>query len=106
MKNIKLIITLLIFTLSFSSCNNKTNTDTTGVYQCPMKCEGEKTFDTPGNCTVCKMDLKSIPRTSSKEVLSNGISEESIFNLTTKWNTEEGMTIQLKELKGKAAWLK
>lgn len=101
MKNIKLIITLLIFTLSFSSCNNKTNTDTTGVYQCPMKCEGEKTFDTPGNCTVCKMDLKSIPRTSSKEVLSNGISEESIFNLTTKWNTEEGMTIQLKELKGK-----
>ena len=69
MKNIKLIITLLIFTLSFSSCNNKTNTDTTGVYQCPMKCEGEKTFDTPGNCTVCKMDLKETKWDVKKEEL-------------------------------------
>lgn len=39
--------------------------DTTGdtqpvvtVYQCPMKCEGEKTYDKPGKCPVCKMDLK------------------------------------------------
>lgn len=28
-------------------------------------------------------------------------SDESIFNLTSTWNTEEGRTIQLKELKGK-----
>lgn len=39
--------------------------DTTGdsqpvatVYQCPMKCEGEKTYDKPGTCPMCKMDLK------------------------------------------------
>ncbi len=29
------------------------------------------------------------------------ISETSIFNLTTKWSTEESKTIELKELKGK-----
>jgi predicted small lipoprotein YifL len=28
------------------------------VYQCPMKCEGEKTYDKPGKCPKCSMDLK------------------------------------------------
>lgn len=27
------------------------------LYQCPMKCEGEKTYTTPGNCPVCNMKL-------------------------------------------------
>ena len=26
-------------------------------YHCPMKCEGEKTYDGPGNCPVCNMHL-------------------------------------------------
>jgi len=26
-------------------------------YFCPMKCEGEKVYDQPGNCPVCKMHL-------------------------------------------------
>lgn len=26
-------------------------------YYCPMKCEGEKIYDEPGNCAVCNMDL-------------------------------------------------
>lgn len=26
-------------------------------YQCPMKCEGEKVYDQPGKCPVCKMNL-------------------------------------------------
>lgn len=30
------------------------------VYQCPMKCEGDKTYDQPGTCPVCSMDLKQI----------------------------------------------
>ena len=29
-------------------------------YQCPMKCEGDKTYDEPGKCPVCKMDLKKV----------------------------------------------
>ena len=26
-------------------------------YYCPMKCEGEKTYNEPGNCPVCNMHL-------------------------------------------------
>ncbi|MCV9385134.1 heavy metal translocating P-type ATPase [Reichenbachiella ulvae] len=28
-----------------------------GKYYCPMHCEGEKTYDQPGDCPVCGMDL-------------------------------------------------
>ena len=28
-----------------------------GVYYCPMRCEGDKTYDHPGHCPVCGMDL-------------------------------------------------
>ena len=28
-----------------------------GVWYCPMHCEGEKTYDKPGDCPVCGMDL-------------------------------------------------
>ncbi len=28
------------------------------VYYCPMRCEGDKTYDKPGNCPVCGMHLK------------------------------------------------
>tara|TARA_R110002049_G_scaffold6484_2_gene40707 strand:+ start:12546 stop:13367 length:822 start_codon:yes stop_codon:yes gene_type:complete len=29
----------------------------TGAYHCPMFCEGKKTYNTPGKCPVCSMDL-------------------------------------------------
>ena len=29
----------------------------TGVYYCPMRCEGNTTYDHPGHCPVCGMDL-------------------------------------------------
>jgi len=29
----------------------------TMIYQCPMKCEGSKTYDHEGNCPVCNMKL-------------------------------------------------
>ncbi len=29
-------------------------------YYCPMKCEGDKTYDKPGNCPVCNMHLVSV----------------------------------------------
>lgn len=32
-------------------------TETVAVYQCPMKCEGDKTYAEAGQCPVCKMDL-------------------------------------------------
>lgn len=33
-------------------------------YQCPMKCEGDKVYNTPGNCPVCNMRL--IPKNESR----------------------------------------
>ena len=30
------------------------------MYQCPMKCEGDKMYDKEGQCPVCKMDLKKV----------------------------------------------
>lgn len=29
----------------------------TGIFYCPMQCEGDKTYDKPGDCPVCGMDL-------------------------------------------------
>ena len=48
MKYIKIKLVLLIFTLSFSACKDeKSNIKESDLafYQCPMKCEGEKTFN-------------------------------------------------------------
>ncbi|HSP13024.1 MAG TPA: heavy metal translocating P-type ATPase, partial [Salegentibacter sp.] len=36
----------------------------TGVYYCPMHCEGDKTYDQPGDCPVCGMDLVEEARLS------------------------------------------
>ncbi len=30
-----------------------------GKYYCPMRCEGDKTYDKPGNCPICGMHLVS-----------------------------------------------
>ena len=34
-------------------------------YHCPMKCEGGKTYDEPGNCPVCNMKLSLVSDTNS-----------------------------------------
>jgi len=31
-------------------------------YYCPMHCEGEKTYDRPGSCPVCGMNLEKVPQ--------------------------------------------
>lgn len=36
-----------------------------GVYYCPMHCEVEKTYDKPGDCPVCGMDLVEQPSLNS-----------------------------------------
>lgn len=93
----------MVFTLT--ACNrNKSdkNLDELAMYQCPMQCEGDKTYPDAGSCPVCKMDLQAIENQNSKEEQEEeGISETSIFNLTSKWHTEEGEDIQLENLKGK-----
>ncbi len=36
-------------------------------YQCPMKCEVDKVYDSPGNCPVCNMKLEPVDHKSSHE---------------------------------------
>lgn len=31
-----------------------------GKYYCPMHCEGDKVYDEPGRCPVCKMYLVEV----------------------------------------------
>ncbi len=42
----------------------KPNGKGTGVFYCPMHCEGDKTYDKPGDCPVCGMHL--VEEVSSK----------------------------------------
>lgn len=100
MKNITHVLILLI--ISLSSCNKeKSMKEAIMEYQCPMLCEGAKTYQAPGSCPVCKMDLRQISNSHPHEMVSEKISETSIFNLTSKWKTEENKTIVLSDLKGK-----
>src|SRR5262249_3872519 len=39
-------------------------------YYCPMKCEGEKTYEAPGKCPVCHMALKAAAGTDYTLTLS------------------------------------
>ncbi|MBO0321474.1 copper-translocating P-type ATPase [Muricauda sp. CAU 1633] len=47
----------------------KTVSNGNGTFYCPMRCEGDKTYDEPGDCPVCGMDLveEQNTATSSKQ---------------------------------------
>ena len=90
--------------LALVSCKNDTKNKASyelTTYYCPMKCETDKTYKESGSCPVCKMDLIAHTQETSIRLEEGEVSDESIFNLTSKWNTEEGETIQLEDLKGK-----
>lgn len=47
----------VVLTLFASACGSSKEKT---AYQCPMKCEGEKTYDSAGKCPVCTMDMKEV----------------------------------------------
>ena len=55
-KSIALCALFFVGTTLLSCKDNKQYT----TYQCPMKCEGEKTYPKEGKCPVCNMDLDGI----------------------------------------------
>jgi PBP1b-binding outer membrane lipoprotein LpoB len=65
MKKTVLILTIVIGLSGFviSGCSHapaeskSKQTEQKVLYQCPMDCEHGKTYDTPGKCPVCEMDL-------------------------------------------------
>ena len=67
---------MTLASVSFTACTNSpkpaekaevTKQVTVVEYQCPMKCEGDKTYTEMGKCPVCGMDLKSIKIESKEE---------------------------------------
>lgn len=98
MRYLKLVLSVFIITITIISCNSK-SPKKLETYQCPMQCEGDKIYSEITSCPICKMDMKLIKNTSIKN--NDNISQASIFNLTSKWHTEEGNEIQLKNLRGK-----
>lgn len=93
MKNTFKITLLLILIGSLTNCNFiKKDKSTTAIYECPMHCEDEKTYDEPGTCPVCKMDLTLV---SEKEKIDGEISDLSIYNLPSKWTTQNNEEIEL-----------
>lgn len=69
----KSVITAAVWATAFffASCGNSSNEKSnsnaseqveTAMYQCPMKCEGDKMYAEKGTCPVCKMDLELISK--------------------------------------------
>lgn len=69
MKRIKmaLLAILTIFSVTSINAQTKKHSDAkhqhTTVYQCPMKCEADKTYDKAGKCPKCNMNLKEVTKT-------------------------------------------
>ncbi len=40
-----------------------------GKYYCPMHCEGDKTYDKPGNCPVCGMNLEKLVELNTNPIM-------------------------------------
>ncbi|MDP6922067.1 MAG: SCO family protein [Lutibacter sp.] len=99
MKTMKYIIHFALILATLVAC--QTEKKQAQVYQCPMACEGTKTFDSAGSCGVCKMDLEVLSDAHANTVAAEDLSDTSIFNLTSTWHTEEGTAIALNDLKGK-----
>ena len=56
------ILLSLLALVGLTSCQKKTTVSVSesGTYACPMKCEGEKTYNKPGQCPKCNMDLQKV----------------------------------------------
>lgn len=65
------LLLVTLFTVSIGHAQVKSTVADTVVqkqelaYQCPMKCEGEKTYDKPGDCPKCGMHLSKIDNTKT-----------------------------------------
>ncbi len=97
MKKITPILLLFAAIAFISSCQSNKKETSKVIYQCPMKCEGDVTYDKPGTCPICKMDLQPL---ETKEKDTREISDLSIYNLPSVWTNQDNQEIELKELKG------
>lgn len=67
MKKIILMSAILLGTMSAFAQHEyaqtkKEDTSKKEEYQCPMKCEGNKTYAKKGKCPACQMELKQVKK--------------------------------------------
>jgi Cu2+-exporting ATPase len=58
----------------------KSDRSGSGIFYCPMHCEGDKTYDKPGDCPVCGMDLVEQPTSKKKSRYTCPMHPEIIRN--------------------------
>ena len=56
------------------------------VYQCPMKCEGDKTYNAPGNCPVCNMKLVAVDSGKDTHGHSHCHSHGCLLKIYQSWH--------------------
>lgn len=98
-KAVLLFTVIISLSLSLQSCSESDNS-ITEVYQCPMDCESGKTYAENSGCPICKMDLQIQDENTKVLADDTEIESASIFNLSSKWKTQNDETIELKDLKG------
>jgi Cu2+-exporting ATPase len=61
-------------------------------YQCPMKCEGDKTYTEEGRCPTCNMHLQQVEEGNQKEEggCEHCASHENVHDSTDEHEIEEG----------------
>jgi len=68
MKQLKMALMAMLTIFCITTVNaqtkkhNSANHQHTMAYQCPMKCEGDKTYDKAGKCPKCNMNLKEVAK--------------------------------------------
>ncbi len=55
-----LMIFLFILSCQPKKENHSQHTESSEAWQCPMKCEGDKTYSQAGTCPVCNMSLEKV----------------------------------------------
>jgi heavy metal translocating P-type ATPase len=58
------------------------------MYYCPMKCEGDKTYDKPGDCPVCNMHLVTVGEQPAKNHGHHHNHDHTQHQVTKKINSQ------------------
>lgn len=98
MKQVLYSCLFLLAFFAFACQSKETHGD---HYACPMKCEGDKVYDAQGTCPVCKMSLVKVSELEEPELEEGEVSDASIFNLKSRWITQNEDTVLLRDLMGK-----
>ena len=54
-------------------------------YPCPMRCEGDKTYDQPGDCPVCGMHLIPEVSLTAKKSEEKSVEEKAYLNMSKRF---------------------